>query len=151
MALFQIDRRTPLAPAEAWRRLTDWERHGEGVPLTRIVVRTAPPTGSGTLFVARTGPGRLGFEDPMEVTRWQPPVPGAPGRCRLEKRGRAITGWAEIEVGAAGPGAYVVWREELRVRAVPRALDPLIAVAGRLVFGRAMRMLLRTGPGTGPA
>ncbi|MFE9557805.1 SRPBCC family protein [Streptomyces sp. NPDC006703] len=143
MALFRIDRRTELAPAEAWRRLTDWERHGESVPLTRITVSTAPPSGPGTLIVARTGLGRLGFDDRMEIVRWEPPGTRRPGRCRLEKRGRAVTGWAEIEVGAAGSGAYLVWREDLRVRGLPRALDPLTAFAGRLVFGRAVRVLLR--------
>ncbi|MET9364231.1 SRPBCC family protein [Streptomyces sp. NPDC006632] len=143
MALFRIERRTDLTPDEAWRRLTDWERHGDSVPLTRVTVRTAPPTGRGTVFVARTGLGRLCFQDPMEITRWQPPVPGTPGRCRLEKRGRTIAGWAEIEVGAAGRGAYLVWREELRVRGVPRAFDPVTAGAGRVVFGRAVKVLLR--------
>ncbi|MFE9405601.1 SRPBCC family protein [Streptomyces sp. NPDC006530] len=143
MALFRIDRRTELTPAEAWRRLTDWERHGEGVPFTRIAVRTPPPAGPGTVFVARTGLGRIAFDDPMEITRWRPPAEGRPGVCRLEKRGRVITGWAEIEVAAAGPGALVSWREELRVRGLPRALDPLTATAGRFVFGRALTVLLR--------
>ncbi|MFG2720456.1 SRPBCC family protein [Streptomyces sp. NPDC048416] len=146
MALFRIERRTDLSPAEAWRRLTDWERHGDGVPLTRVTVRTAPPTGVGTVFVARTGLGRLRFADPMEVTRWQPPAADRPGRCRLEKRGRAITGWAEIEVGESGEGARLVWREELRVRGLPRALDRLTASAGRVVFGRALKILLRDAP-----
>ncbi|MFK0180435.1 SRPBCC family protein [Streptomyces xanthochromogenes] len=163
MALFRIDRRTPLTPAEAWRRLTDWERHAQGVPLTRIVVETPPPSGPGTVFVARTGLGPLGFDDRMEITRWEPPAGGAPGVCRLEKRGRAITGWAEIEVGTAGKdrdakasseegapqegasggGTYLVWREDLRVHGLPRALDPLTARAGRLLFGHAMSVLLR--------
>ncbi|MFG3281182.1 SRPBCC family protein [Streptomyces sp. NPDC048111] len=145
MALFRIDRRTALAPAEAWRRLTDWERHGDGVPLTRITVLTPPPNGAGTVFVARTGLGPLGFDDRMEITRWQPPASGAPGVCRLEKRGRVVTGWAEIEVGTSGtgPGASLVWREDLRVWGVPRALDPLTAWAGRVLFGRAMTVLLR--------
>ncbi|WP_438294975.1 SRPBCC family protein [Streptomyces sp. HUAS TT7] len=143
MALFRIDRRTHLTPAEAWRRLTDWERHGDSVPLTRIIVRTPPPTGTGTLFVARTGLGPLGFDDPMEITRWQPPSGAGPGVCRLEKRGRAVTGWAEIEVGEAAPGSYVIWREDLRVRGLPRALDGLAERAGRAVFGRAVKALLR--------
>ncbi|MFE4857429.1 SRPBCC family protein [Streptomyces sp. NPDC056670] len=158
MALFRIVRRTPLAPAEAWRRLTDWQRHAEGVPLTRITVETPPPSGPGTVFVARTGLGRLGFDDRMEITRWEPPVPGSPGVCRLEKRARTITGWAEIEVGEVGqaasgegepgrgapaPGAYLIWREDLRVRGLPRALDPLTAYAGRLLFGHAVKVLLK--------
>ncbi|MFI6475835.1 SRPBCC family protein [Streptomyces sp. NPDC050516] len=143
MALFRIARRTRLAPAETWRRLTDWERHGDSVPLTRVTVHTPPPSDTGTVLVARTGLGPLGFDDRMEITRWQPPTGAGPGVCRLEKRGRTVTGWAEIEVGRAGAGSYVVWREDLRVRGLPRALDGLTARAGRVVFGRAVRVLLR--------
>ncbi|MFC0849619.1 SRPBCC family protein [Streptomyces noboritoensis] len=144
MALFRIDRRTEAGPAEVWRRLTDWTRHSGSVPLTRITVSTPPPTAVGTVFVARTGIGRLAFEDPMEVVVWEPPEPGRPGRCRMEKRGRLVTGWAEIEVrpGPEGAGALLVWREDLRVRWLPRALDPVVSRAGRLVFGRALTVLL---------
>ncbi|MGW7416457.1 SRPBCC family protein [Streptomyces sp. NPDC054863] len=143
MALFRIADRTPLAPAEAWRRLTAWEQHAAQVPFTRITVTTAPPTRQGTRFVARTGLGRLGFDDPMEVTAWQPPY-----HCRLEKHGRVVTGWAEIDVReepGGGGGARVVWTEDLRLRGLPRVCDRALAAAGRLVFGRAMRALLR-GP-----
>lgn len=146
MALFRIERATTAGPAEVWRRLTDWPRHSGTVPLTRITVTTPGPTGVGTVFVARTGRGRLAFEDPMEVVVWRPPAEGRPGRCRLEKRGRAVTGWAEIEVRpgppGSGAGALVVWREDLRVRRLPRALDTLTARAGRLVFGRALTKIL---------
>lgn len=146
MALFRIDRRTEAGPAEVWRRLTDWPRHSGSVPLTRITVTTPGPTGVGTVFVARTGVGRLAFEDPMEVVVWQPPERESPGRCRLVKRGRVVTGWAEIEVrpgprGSAA-GAQLVWREDLRVWRLPRLLDPLTARVGRLVFGRALTVLL---------
>lgn len=138
MALFRIAARTPLVPAEAWRRLTDWERHAAQVPLTRITVTTPPPTGRGTVFVARTRLGRFGFDDPMEVVDWQPPH-----HCRLEKHGRVVTGWAEIDVREApGGGAYVGWTEDLRVRGLPRFCDPLLGRAGRAVFRRAMRALL---------
>src|SRR5258708_29242872 len=51
---------------ESWRRLTDWPRHAAVVPLTRVTVRTPPPTGEGTVFVARSGVGPLVFDDPME-------------------------------------------------------------------------------------
>ncbi|MEW1720467.1 SRPBCC family protein [Streptomyces sp. NPDC093109] len=147
MSVFLIDRATPLPADEAWRRLTDWPAHGRGVPLTRITVLTPGPTRTGTRFTARTGLGRAGFDDPMEVVHWQPPAPGVPGRCRLEKRGRAVTGWAEIrvrdEAAGAPRGARVCWEEDLRFAALPRALDPLTARAGRLVFGRAVDRLLR--------
>ncbi|MFI1098741.1 SRPBCC family protein [Streptomyces sp. NPDC020917] len=141
MPLFEIERVSPLPPAEAWRRMTAWERHTATVPLTTMTVRTPPPSGPGTVIVARTGVGPLGFDDPMRVTVWQP------GRhCRLEKTGRLVTGWAEIDVRPdrdGGPGSLVSWREDLRVRGVPRVLDAVTASAGRVIFGRAMDALLK--------
>ncbi|MFJ7077256.1 SRPBCC family protein [Streptomyces sp. NPDC098781] len=144
MANFLLERTVPLPLTEAWRRLTEWPRHAEVVPLTRVRVTTQGPTREGTRFVARSGIGPLAFDDPMEVTVWQPPGDDTPGRCRLEKRGRSITGWAEIEV-RPGPGGRtrVVWQEEVRVRFVPGGLDEAVARAGRYVFGRAVNQLLR--------
>ncbi|WP_405801238.1 SRPBCC family protein [Streptomyces sp. NBC_01506] len=153
MSVFRVARRTALSADEAWRRITDWPAHGRRVPLTRVLVRTPAPTGTGTVFVARTGLGRVRFDDPMEVVRWEPPAPGSPGRCELEKRGRVIRGWAEIEVTAAEAEAdagsaadrrtLVCWTEELRVSFLPRFLDGVTARAGRIVFGRVVDGLLR--------
>ncbi|MEV7445869.1 SRPBCC family protein [Streptomyces sp. NPDC091204] len=141
----RIVHRTSRPPDETWLRLTDWERHGAQVPLTRTIIFTAPPTRVGTIFTARTGVGRITFDDPMEVVVWQPPAGGSPGLVRLEKRGRSVTGWAEIEIRPlASGGTEVHWREDLRVRGLPRALDPVVAAAGRLLFGRALARLLRT-------
>ncbi|MER5750713.1 SRPBCC family protein [Streptomyces sp. NPDC002088] len=144
MVNFQLERTVPLPLDEAWRRLTEWPRHGDVVPLTRVTVVTPPPTHEGTLIVARSGIGPLSFDDRMEVTVWQPPYEDEPGLCRLEKRGRVVLGWAEIEV-RPGPGgrARVIWREELRVRLLPSLFDPLLRVAARSVFGRAVNRLLR--------
>ncbi|MFD3695292.1 SRPBCC family protein [Streptomyces sp. NPDC058646] len=145
MPVIRIVHRTLFPPAEAWQRLTDWGRHGAQVPLTRTIVGTAPPTRVGTVFTARTGVGRITFDDPMEVVVWQPPAAdGTPGLVRLEKRGRVVTGWAEIGVRPVpGGGSEVHWDESLRVRPLPRLLDPLVTAAGRLLFGRALRRLLR--------
>ncbi|MFC9926080.1 SRPBCC family protein [Streptomyces sp. NPDC127190] len=144
MPTFSLVRTAPLPVAEAWRRLTQWPRHADAVPLTRIRVLTPAPTGEGTRFVARSGVGPLAFDDVMEVTVWRPPADGEGGLCRLEKRGRVILGWAEIEVGP-GPGgrARVVWREELRVRFLPRAFDGVLERVARTTFGRAANRLLR--------
>ncbi|GAA2392152.1 SRPBCC family protein [Streptomyces glaucosporus] len=142
MARILIRRRTALPPEEAWRRLTAWEHHARHVPLTSITVATPPPTRVGTRFTARTGVGRAAFDDPMEVVRWEPPVRGRPGRCRLEKRGRVMAGWAEVEVTGRDAGALVVWREEVRVRALPWLPDALVAPAARLLFGRVVAGLL---------
>ena len=146
MALIVFDRESSLPAAEAWRRLTTWERHADVVPLTRVVVRTPPPSGEGTLFVARTGLGPVGFDDVMEVVTWQPPGPGRGGLCRLEKRGSFVTGWAEIEVtpAAGNGGCRVTWREDLRVRWLPGAFDGVLARAGRWMFGRAVDGLLKS-------
>ncbi|MDI9887037.1 SRPBCC family protein [Streptomyces sp. HNM0645] len=146
MTVFRVVRATPLQAGEAWRRLTDWPAHAAQVPLTRISVATEGPSGEGTLFVARTGVGRAHFDDPMEIVRWEPPAAGRPGHCRLEKRGRVVLGWAEIEVRESPAGSVVTWTEELRVRGLPAAAGPLVARAGRRVFGRAVDGLLGRGP-----
>ncbi|QIJ65433.1 SRPBCC family protein [Streptomyces sp. JB150] len=144
MVFFTLERTVPLPLPEAWRRLTEWPRHADAVPLTRVRVRTPPPDRVGTVFVARTGVGPLFFDDPMEVTVWDPPGEDTPGRCRLEKRGRVVLGWAELEV-RPGPGgrARVVWREELAVRLLPAVFDRPLEAAARTTFGRAVNRLLR--------
>ncbi|MER8045897.1 SRPBCC family protein [Streptomyces sp. NPDC094032] len=148
MSRFRIERTVPLPPAEVWRRLTDWPAHGARVPFTRTTVLTAGPNAVGTRFTARTGVGRLAFDDPMEVVTLEPPAPGRTGVCRLVKLGRAVRGSASFEVtGAEGAdgsaGSRIVWVEELRLRGVPAALDPVLALAGRVLFGRALDGLLR--------
>ncbi|WP_299541566.1 SRPBCC family protein [uncultured Streptomyces sp.] len=145
MAVFRIERFTPLPPAEAWRRVTDWERHGAFVPLTSVTVSPGPPVGPGSIVVARTGMGPLGFDDPMEVVRWTPPEAGRAGLCLLEKRGGTVLGRASIDVVPTGSGSHVVWVEELgvrRLRRLARWTDPLIAASGRRVFGRVLDGLL---------
>ncbi|MFE7960745.1 SRPBCC family protein [Streptomyces sp. NPDC057413] len=145
MVDFRLERTVPLSQPEAWRRITHWPGHGAVVPLTRVRALTPPPTREGTVIVARTGIGPLGFDDPMEVTLWRPPTEEEPGRCRLEKRGRVVLGWAELET-RPGPGGRtkVVWHEEIGVRHLPRAAGPLLAASARTVFGRALNSLLRT-------
>lgn len=143
MSLFRVERSSALPVDEAWRRLTDFRAHGRLVPLTRTRLLSPGPVGVGTRFVARTGVGRLAFDDPMEVVCWEPPAAGRPGVCGLEKRGRVVLGRAVIEVyGRPGGGSRAVWVEELRVRGVPGVLDPVLALAGRRLFGRAMDGLL---------
>ncbi|MET8504863.1 SRPBCC family protein [Streptomyces sp. NPDC004787] len=143
MSRFRIARAVALAPDEVWRRLTDWPAHGALVPLTRTRVLPPGPNGVGTRFTARTGLGPFGFDDPMEVVVFEPPAPGRPGLCRLEKRGRVVRGRAAFEVtGTDTGGSRVVWDEELRLRGAPALADPLLAAAGRRVFGRALDALL---------
>lgn len=130
MALIEIVREVPLTPDEAWRRLTAWERHGEFVPLTRIALT---PDG----FDAFTGIGRVGFHDPMEVVEWR-----EPSFCRLEKRGRVMTGWAELSVQPAGAGSRVTWREDIHATGVPRLFDGVTRAASTRLFSRVIDGLL---------
>ncbi|MCX5232056.1 SRPBCC family protein [Streptomyces sp. NPDC006553] len=148
MTLFRVERTVSPAPDEVWLRLTDWPAHGRQVPLTRTRVLTPGPNRAGTRFTARTGVGPLSFDDPMEVVVWEPPGAGTDrtGVCRLEKSGRVVRGWALVEVTEMpGGGSRVVWTEELSVRGLPRAFDPVLAWAGRALFGRAVDGLLREG------
>ncbi|MFE6062827.1 SRPBCC family protein [Streptomyces sp. NPDC056431] len=146
MTLFRVERTVSPAPDEVWRRLTDWPAHGRQVPLTRTRVLTPGPNRAGTRFTARTGLGPLSFDDPMEVVVWEPPRADRSGVCRLEKSGRVVRGWALVEVTEMpGGGSRVVWTEELSVRGLPRAFDPVLGWAGRALFGRAVDGLLREG------
>jgi carbon monoxide dehydrogenase subunit G len=131
VALIQVDRDPDLTPDQVWERVTDWRRHGDVVPLTTVTV-------DGDRFTARTGLGPLGFDDVMEVVSWDPPR-----RCRIEKRGRLVRGWAEIDVRPRPDGgAHLTWREDIHVRGVPRFLAPLESFAGRLLFTRTVDALL---------
>lgn len=130
MALFEIVREVGLPPDEAWQRLTDWDQHAQHVPLTRMI-----RTDRG--FIARTGVWRLAFDDPMEIVEWREPA-----FCRLEKRGRVVTGWAEVLVEARPTGSRVTWREDLRVRGLPRAFDGITRAVSARVFSRVIDRLL---------
>lgn len=130
MALIEIVREVRLAPEDAWARLTAWERHGDFVPLTRI-----SRTERG--FDAFTGIGRFGFHDPMDVVEWR-----EPSFCRLEKRGRVVTGWAELSVEPIPSGSRVTWREDIHVKGTPRVADGLTRASSRALFSRVIDGLL---------
>jgi hypothetical protein len=142
MATFEVVRRSGLSVDEAWTRLTDWQRHGNAMPLTEVSV-TGPPNSAGATFVARTGIGPLSFDDPMEVTFWQPPTESAPGVCRIVKRGRVVRGGAELTVSPMSGGCEVRWLEEARLGFGGLPLDAINRQFGRLLFGRLIARLLR--------
>ena len=131
---------TPLAPAQAWARVVDWPRHGAHVPLTTVTPRGGP-VGPGTVVTARTGIGRVGFDDPMEVVAGSA-AGGGTGRCRLEKRGSVVRGWAEITVAPRASGSRVTWCEEAVPAGLPRFARGAATAVGRVVFGRVLRRLL---------
>jgi hypothetical protein len=130
VALIEIVREVRLTPAESWERVTAWQRHGEFVPLTRITL-----TSDG--FDAFTGVGPIGFHDPMDVVEWR-----EPSFCRLEKRGRVVTGWAELSVDPLPSGSRVTWREDIHVTGMPRVMDGVTRASSRALFSRVIDGLL---------
>jgi len=144
------------APAgDVWRLMTDWPAHGRWVPLTRVSVLTPLAGGVGARFVGRSslavvGLDVLGFDDPMQVTAWQPPDGSQPGRCEVRKLGRVVTGTAAFDVVTLPPQdgrplTRVVWEEDIEIapRALTRLIAPLLALAGRLAFTATLKAMGR--------
>lgn len=138
-----------------WDRLTDWPAHTRWVPLTTVRVTTPLAAGVGARFTGRTslsavGLDRLGFDDPMEVTRWRPPADGLAGSCGIRKLGRLVRGAASFDVTPmpevdGRPRSRVVWEGDLVLppRTLTRLLAPLVSLAGRLAYGAALRQMAR--------
>jgi hypothetical protein len=133
------------APVDrVWERITDWPAHGRWTPLTTVTVTSDQPAGVGASFVGRSGLGPIGFDDPMEIVEWVPPVDGRAGYCRVRKHGRVVLGWADFEVrGGPGGASTVRWTEEVRIAPVrlTRPVDRLIAVVGRFGLYRVLRAM----------
>jgi hypothetical protein len=133
------------APAtRTWAALVDWPAHARWVPLTAVRVLTPSGAGVGARFVGRSGLGPLGFDDPMEVTRWQPPVDDRPGRCAVVKQGRVVLGAAWFEVTPLPGGrSRVTWTEEIELTpvALTRPFAAVVAAAGRIAFTRTLRAM----------
>jgi hypothetical protein len=142
MARFVTQHTSALSPMPAWRRITDWPRHGRYIPLTSSRITTGGPNGVGTVFLARTGVGPLGFDDPMEIVEWVEPADDRPGRCRLEKRGSVMLGWAVLVVAPSPAGSRATWTEDISVAHLPGLFDPLTSLSSRLLFSRVLRRLL---------
>jgi hypothetical protein len=146
MARVQASLAIPAVSSDqVWNLVTDWPAHGRWIPLTTVTIDADSPSafGLGTRFTGRTHLGRVGFDDPMQVTHWQPPTANESGRCRLVKRGRWVTGWAEINVDPEAGASRLTWTEDIRTRWTPRFVDPLVSRVGSALFGRTIRKLAR--------
>jgi carbon monoxide dehydrogenase subunit G len=134
---FTVHREVAAPADEVWRRLVDWPAHGRWVPLTRVRVTSAGEPGVGTTFVGRTGIGPIGFDDPMTVTLWQPPVGEREGRCVVRKTGRVVLGGADLTVRPLGDRRCAVrWTETADVAGLRRIplMGRVSALAGALAF-----------------
>ena len=154
MALFTAVVEVAAPAGRTWAALVDWPAHGRWVPLTTVRVLTPTGEGVGARFVGRTGLGPLGFDDPMEITEWEPPADGRPGRCRVVKQGRVVLGSAWFEVrDLPGGRSEVAWTEDVELfgAGLTRPLRRLVEIGGRLAFTRTLRQMAaeveRSAPG----
>jgi uncharacterized protein YndB with AHSA1/START domain len=120
------------APPEAvFAAVADWEGQSDWVALTRVTGDGGPHR-VGERLVAETGVAGIGFRDPMEVTRFDPPH-----RIDVRHLGRVVRGTGTFRVEPAPGGAWFSWVEDV---------DLPLGVVGRLGFavvGPAFRLLLR--------
>ena len=94
---------------QTWLAATDWA--GQGGWMLGTTVRTTHNDGQGVggAISAFTGLGRIGFVDPMTITRWEPPH-----RCHVLHTGKLVRGTGAFEVEPSADGTAVfVWREDL--------------------------------------
>jgi hypothetical protein len=98
------------APAErVFAGLTDWARQGEWMPGTRVSVTKGTGEAVGDEIVARTAvPGlkKLGFDDPMRITGWEPPL-----RCEVLHLGRVVRGGGVFLIEPQESGSRFTWIE----------------------------------------
>jgi hypothetical protein len=142
VAAFEVIRHTQLDAEVAWSRLTDWERHGDFIPFTKVALTGVIRDDVGAGFVARTGIGPFHFDDPMDITVWQPPLWERPGLCEIHKRGRVVVGWAILTVAKTDEGAMISWQEDARFRLAGPLLDVPNRIVGERIFGRLVDGLL---------
>jgi len=144
MAHFEVQIDTRRSPGDAWDRVLDLRLHDLLIPFTRITSGKVPAAelGSGSAFVARTGLGPLGFDDPMVVEELVRPSGGSAGLARIRKHGKVIRGSIELRITPQPGGSRVRWSQEITVWGVPRALGWMTARVSRAAYGMALRRLL---------
>jgi carbon monoxide dehydrogenase subunit G len=141
-ARFTVRREVAAPAAAVWALVTDWPSHGRWVAGTSVRTTSERPDGVGASFVARTGLGPVGFDDPMTVTRWEPPTADRPGRCDVRKTGRVVLGAASFVVTPLGERrCRLDWSEEAEVAGIRRL--PLSAWASRLVGSAIFTVVAR--------
>lgn len=132
---FEIDLLVRGRPADVWARLWDLDRHTEAIPLTTVQGGTLGPQAS---FTARTALGPLGFDDDMEVVRWEPPRHAA-----IAKVGPVLRGTIEVHLRPAGQDTRLLWRQTYGAAGVPDGLARYAAPLVRAAYLSSIRRLAR--------
>jgi carbon monoxide dehydrogenase subunit G len=126
-------------PEVVWEALTDWDGQSDWMVATTV---TAEPGGHrvGERLTAVTGVAGVGFSDPMEVTRWDPPA-----RVDVAHLGRVVRGTGTFAVEPAPGGAWCLWVEDLDLPlgSLGRLGFALLRPAFQLMLRRSLRRLAR--------
>jgi carbon monoxide dehydrogenase subunit G len=136
-----LEERVAIAapPAAVFEAVSDWEAQSEWVAFTTVTVE---PGGHrvGERLTAVTRLAGVGFADPMEVTRWEPPH-----RVDVRHLGRVVRGTGTLTVEPAPGGAWFAWAEDLDLPlgAVGRLGFAVIRPAFTLMLRRSLRKLAR--------
>lgn len=143
-----IEREVWLTPEQAWSALTDFEAHGQTMPLTQVMCDPDAPDSprAGWRFIARTRLGPLTIDDPMRITRWDPPGEACAGLFRVDKLGRVLGGWTVALVLPAGRGgSKIVWTQHVRPRLwLPPFAERWADRLTRWLYGRALDQIFTT-------
>lgn len=110
MPALELSVEVPAPPAAVWAAAVDWDRQHEWVLGTRVRAVAEGGRGAGARIEAFTGIGRLGFLDPMTITRWDPPR-----RCDVLHTGRVVRGTGTFAVAPSRAGSRFTWREDVEV------------------------------------
>lgn len=142
-ASFSLRLTTGVTPDEAFRRVLDLRAHDRIIPFTRVSpALRAEDLRPGTRFVARTGIGVLGFDDPMRVEAVHAGGPSEPASAVLVKEGRAIRGSIRMQITPTPAGARVDWTQHVRLPWLPGFLQAPAARLLRFGYRRVLTQLL---------
>lgn len=137
MAELALSMDVDAPPETVFDAFTDWAGQQEWMTGTQVRVTAGDGRSAGSRIVARTGLGPLGFDDPMEITAWEPCR-----RVQVRHLGRVVRGDGVFEVEALPNGHsrfnWVEWLE------VPLGTVGLVGFTfARPVLARGMMPSLR--------
>lgn len=134
---------------KVWGALTDWESHSRWIPLTKMIILDDGENqdrGLGTIFVGRTGVGKLSFDDKMEVNIFLSPSTNEHGigKVSLLKLNKHIHGFAGFQVYPVDDNnCKVLWVENITISVLgkSRLLNWVAEIVGEFMFRISLNKL----------
>ena len=146
-ASFTVELTTALTPDEALLRILDLRQHDRIIPFTRVTpTMPADELAPGTEFVARTGLGRIGFDDVMRVEEIHIGAPKAEASAVITKRARVIRGTIRLTITTTPASSHVRWHQTVRLPWLPGFAQGPATQVIRLGYRRVLSQLLAADP-----